>query len=65
MRSPSDLWEALGAITEEETRHLLTRLFDTYEKRLLIDPEDPEAALFFQNLDNALTVTAECNLNRR
>lgn len=65
MRSPNDLWEALGAISEEETRHLLTRLFDTYERQLQIDPQDPEAARFFQNLDNALSATAECNLNRR
>lgn len=65
MRSVNDLWEAIGAISEEEMHHLLTKLFDMYEKRLEGDPADPEAAVFFQNLDNALSMTTECNLNRR
>ncbi|MFW2365909.1 MAG: hypothetical protein ACN4GW_05800 [Desulforhopalus sp.] len=65
MRSVNDLWEAIGSISEEETHHLLTKLFDMYEKRLESDPDDPEAAVFFQNLNNALNMTTECNLNRR
>ncbi|MGB3210790.1 MAG: hypothetical protein WBB19_08830 [Desulforhopalus sp.] len=65
MRSPSDLWEAIGTVGEEDTGHVLTRLFTTYEKQLQHNPEDREALSFFRNLDNALTQTVECNLNRR
>jgi hypothetical protein len=65
MRSPNDLWEAIGAIDEEESYHLLSRLFDMYEQLLQKDPESKEAFLFFRNLDTALTITTECNLNRR
>lgn len=65
MRSPNDLWEAIGAIDEEETRHVLTRLYDKYEQLLARDPNSGEALRFFQNLDNALSQTTECNLNRR
>jgi len=65
MRSRNDLWEALGAIDEEETPHVLTRLFTMYEQIIEGDPDNPEAHKFFQNLDNALSMTEECNLNRR
>lgn len=65
MRSPNDLWEAIGAIDEEESLHLLSRLFDMYEQLLQKDPESKEALLFFRNLDTALSITTECNLNRR
>ncbi len=65
MRSPNDLWEALGALNEEEAYHVLTRLFDMYEQLLQIDPQHKEALLFFRNLDNAVAMTDECNLNRR
>ena len=65
MRNPSDLWAALGDVDAEETGHVLTRLFAVYEKLLLSNAQDIEALNFFRNLDNALTRTAECNLNRR
>lgn len=65
MRSSSDLWVAIGAIEEEEVIHVLTKLFATYEQMLVNNPEDREALTFFRNLDNALTLTEECNLNRR
>jgi len=65
MRSPNDLWEAIGEISEEETHHLLTKLFDMYEKRLSVDPGDREALNFFKYLDTALSQTRDCNLNRR
>lgn len=65
MRSPNDLWEAIGAISEEESQHLLSRLFDMYEQLLQKDPESKEALLFFRNLDTALSIITECNLNRR
>lgn len=65
MRTPNDLWEAIGAIDEEETAHVLTRLFAMYEQLLENNPQDQEALNFFRNLDTALTLTTECNLNRR
>ena len=65
MRSTSDLWEALGSIDEEETHHVLTKLFTMYEQIIEADQENSEAIKFFQNLDNALSLTEECNLNRR
>lgn len=65
MRSTGDLWEALGSINEEETGHVLSRLFVVYEQLLDHDPQNKEAAAFFRNLDNVLSQTEECNLNRR
>ena len=65
MRSPNEIWEALGEIDEEETRHVLTRLFTMYEQILVRDGETKETSRFFQNLDNAIEMTQECNLNRR
>ncbi len=68
MRSPNQLWEAIGDIDPDETGHVLTRLFVIYEQLLQKYPDNPkgkEALSFFKNLDNALTQTGECNLNRR
>jgi hypothetical protein len=65
MRSPNDLWEALGSVAEEELVHVLTRLFTGYEQLLRVDPENREAELFFRNLDQAIEATEKCNLNRR
>ncbi len=65
MRSLGELWEALGAVEEEETGHVLTRMFAMYEQLLASNPEDKEARKFFKKLDTALTMTAACNLNRR
>ncbi len=65
MRSPNDLWAAIGDIDEEETRNVLTKLFVIYEQAIERDPASIEATLFFKNLDLAMTQTEECNLNRR
>ena len=68
MRSPNQLWEAIGDMDPDETSHVLTRLFVMYEQRLQNNPDKPqgkEALNFFKNLDIALTQTGECNLNRR
>lgn len=65
MRSPNDLWEALGNVEIEEVQNVLTKLFVIYEEILQLDPESEPAKLFFRNLDLALTLTDECNLNRR
>jgi hypothetical protein len=65
MQSINDLWEAIGAIPEEETPLVLVRLFNQYEEKFKQDPENVEVSLFFRNLGNAITQTVECNLNRR
>ena len=65
MRTSNDLWEAIGAIDEEENGHVLTKLFAMYEQLLEKNPQDQEALNFFRNLDTALALTTECNLNRR
>jgi len=65
MRTPGELWEALGDIDGEETGHVLSRLFVFYEQLLQQDSRDKEALNFFRHLDNALSQTTQCNLNRR
>lgn len=65
MRSPNEIWEALGDIDDEEGQHVLARLFAMYEDQVTRDGETKETSRFFQNLDNAIELTQECNLNRR
>jgi len=65
MRSPNDLWEVIGSLAEDETTHVVTRLFAMYEERLTKDPGDEHALLFFRNLDTAVSQSTICNLNRR
>jgi len=65
MKSPDDIWGELGELPGEELMHVLTKLFYLYEDSLKKNPENLEALNFFRNLDNALTLTSQCNLNRR
>ena len=65
MRNSNQLWEAIGDVDEEETGHVLTRLFTMYEQLLANDSKNKEGLNFFRNLDTALTQTTGCNLNRR
>ena len=65
MRNPNDLWEALGDIEMEESQNVLTKLFVMYEEQILKNPDSEAAQQFFKNLDLAITLTDECNLNRR
>ena len=65
MTGSGDLWEALGALEEEEASHVLTRLFTMYEERLTADPDDEATRLFFRNLGTAIDQVSQCNLNRR
>lgn len=65
MRSPNEIWEALGELDEEEAPHVLTKLFAMYEQLLSQNGATDETNRFFQNLDNAIELTQECNLNRR
>ncbi|MFT5727556.1 MAG: hypothetical protein ACI8PB_001692 [Desulforhopalus sp.] len=65
MKSPNDIWEALGDIEDEEAQHVLARIFTMYEEMVTRNGETEETNRFFQNLSNAIDVTQECNLNRR
>jgi hypothetical protein len=65
MKSPNDIWSDLGELPDEEVIHLMTKLFAIYEEKLKKFPEDEEALNFFRNLDNSLSQTIQCNLNRR
>jgi len=65
MKSANDIWGELGELPEEEAMHVLTKLFALYEDRLKKNPDDRDALNFFRNLDNAISLTSQCNLNRR
>ena len=65
MKKPNDIWGELGELPEEEIIHVLTKLFFTYEDQFNKDPDNREAINFFRNLDNSISQTNQCNLNRR
>jgi len=65
MKSPDEIWADLGELPDEEVILMMTKLFATYEKKLKYNPEDKEALNFFKNLDNSISQTSQCNLNRR
>jgi len=65
MKSPNEIWEALGDIDDEEAPHVLTKLFAMYEHMVTQNGSTAETDRFFQNLQNAIELSQECNLNRR
>ncbi|MGV1100048.1 hypothetical protein ACUUL3_11650 [Thiovibrio sp. JS02] len=65
MKTANEIWDALGALSEDELFHVITRLFAFYEGELQRDPDSREARLFFRNLAAAITQTGQCNSNRR
>ena len=65
MRSTNDMWGDLGELTEDETLHVVTKLFAVYEAELQRNPDDKGVQKFFRNLDSIITQTRECNSNRR
>ena len=65
MKSANELWEDMGSLSEDDVPHVLTKLFLIYDKKLEHDPKAQEALDFFKHLDNAISQTSECNLNRR
>lgn len=65
MKKPNDIWGELGELPEEEIIHVLTKLFFIYEDQFNKDPDNREAINFFRNLDNSISQTNQCNLNRR
>lgn len=65
MKSPTELWEEIGSLTEEDTLQLVSILLATYDQRLSTNPADAAAVDFFKTLNNVLKQTNACNLNRR
>lgn len=65
MRSINDLWGDIGELSEDETLHVITKLFAVYEAELQVDPDNKDALKFFHNLENVIIQTCECNSNRR
>ncbi|MFC1524597.1 hypothetical protein ACFL6N_07395 [Thermodesulfobacteriota bacterium] len=65
MKTLNDLWDELGSLPEDEHMHVITKLFSIYEDLLNQDSGNQEAQSFFHHLDNAITQTSQCNLNRR
>ena len=65
MKSPNDIWANLGELPDEEVILIMTKLFAIYEDTLKYKPEDQEALNFFNNLENSINQTSQCNLNRR
>ncbi|MDW7773333.1 MAG: hypothetical protein SCH71_10625 [Desulfobulbaceae bacterium] len=54
MKTPDDLWEDIGTLTDEELSHVIAALYRTYEERLKRNPKDEEALNFFRNLYNSI-----------
>ena len=65
MKTPEDLWEDIGSLTDDELTHVITRLYTSYEERLKRNPDDPEALNFCRHLYNSIHQSTMCNLNRR
>ena len=65
MKDPNDIWAELGELPDEELIHVVTKLFMTYEEQYNKDSQNREALHFFRNLDNSISQTSQCNLNRR
>ena len=61
----ADLWAMIGDLDEDQPIQVLTQLFARYEKRIELNPADPEAVLFFRDLASILEQVLSCNLNRR
>ena len=65
MKTPNDLWDDIGSLSEDEMFHVVTKLFAIYEAEFTRDPESIECRNFFRNLSNVISQTTECNSNRR
>jgi len=65
MDTVNDLWEKLGSLSEDESSHVLTRLFTVYEELLQHDSQSVEARVFFERLGHVVSLCQDCNLNRR
>jgi hypothetical protein len=61
----NDLWEALGSLEDDQSYQILIQLFARYEQRREHNPDDPEAASFFQALSAIIGQVQSCNVSRR
>lgn len=61
----NDLWEALGALDDDQAAQVLTQLFVRYDQRREQCPPDPASAVFFQDLAAIMAQVQSCNANRR
>lgn len=59
------VWDAMGAVPDEELMHVLAKLFMVYETDMKNNPADAGAKLFFDRLAGAIELTVQCNANRR
>lgn len=65
MKTPDDIWDDLGSLSENELFHVMTKLYAIYEAQLRQHPNDRESLHFFKHLGNTIPQTAACNSNRR
>ncbi len=65
MKTTGDIWEDIGSLAEEDLFHVITKLYELYEKQLVNRPDDVAAKQFFNNLDTIINQVNMCNLNRR
>ena len=65
MKTPEDLWEDIGSLSDDEPAHVLSKLYALYDEQLRRNETDEEALNFFRKLDTAIELSTNCNLNRR
>jgi hypothetical protein len=65
MKTPNDIWDDIGSLSEDEMFHVMTKLFALYENQYEKNPDDIECSNFFRNLDNVISQTSQCHSNRR
>lgn len=65
MKTPNDIWDDLGELSEQEMSHVLVDLFAAYENSLKNDPQGKESLAFFEKLDVSISKVRQCNSNRR
>ena len=65
MKTPNEIWDDIGSLSENEMFHIVTKLFAIYESLYENAPDNIECKNFFRNLDNVIRQTSQCNSNRR
>lgn len=65
MKTPNEIWDDIGSLSEDEMFHVMTKLFAIYESQYEHAPDNIECKNFFRNLDNVISETSQCNSNRR
>ena len=65
MKTPNNLRGEPEKLPDKEVMHLITKLFALREDRLKKTPEDQAALNFYRNLPESMSLTSQCNLNRK